>query len=213
MNDTKNFLASKTFQGIIAMLLVTLFGSQLGESDSAKIAEGVALLASAAWAAWGRCTAKKNVALGKGKSGLMSILLLVAVFSAGCAIKQVAQHPPHEQARFYAAQLGQTWLDMDEGYRLAWVNATPTEKKWMSEKLKPAIETAKPVVDSAISAAKAWSIAIRDCGDSPEADSATMSAALARCEQAQIDYEALSSEAFNLIEQAQALYLTIKKKE
>lgn len=213
MNDTKNFLASKTFQGIIAMLLVTLFGSQLGKSEAAKIAEVVALVASAAWAAWGRCTANKGVALGKGKSGLMSLLLLVAAFSAGCAVKQVAQHPAHEQARFYAEQLGQTWLDMDEGYRLAWAKATPAEKKWMSEKLKPVIETAKPVVDSVLSAAKAWSVAIRDCGTSPEANNATMSAALARCEQAEIDYQALYSEALNLIDQAQTLYLTIKEKE
>jgi hypothetical protein len=221
MNDTKNFLASKTLQGILVMVLTFLFGDQFGDPEYAQIAEGVAILAGGVWALWGRVTADKKLTLGKGKSGLMaSLALVLAVSVTGCAgktaIEQVAEMPGSDQARFYAGQLAQTWLDLDDGYRDAWVTASAKDKKWMSENLKPAIETAKPVVDSLVSTAKAWTVAAKKCPDgvtTAETDNATMAADLALCDETRSKYEGLYKEAVNVLAQAQSLYTKLTAKE
>lgn len=216
MDKTKNFLASKTFQGLIVMVLTSLFGSYLGEGEVAEIAQGVIMILGALWAAWGRISAKKGIALGKGSVGLTALVLAVSLSACAgkTAIEQVMDLPGPDQARFYAGQLGQTWLDLDEAYRRAWVDATPDEKEWLAKNFKPAIELAKPVVDSVISAAKAWTIAAEDCPDgvqSAEAESAELSARLALCEETRTNYEALYQEALNILAQAQAVYLKFQK--
>lgn len=215
MNDTKNFLTSKSFQGTLVMVLTALFGDQLGESDAADVARGIAILLAAVWTIWGRIQAKKRLTLGKGKSGLMtSLVLVLAVSVTGCAgttaIEQVSQLPGPDQARFYAGQLARTWLDLDDGYRSVWVTASPQDKQWMSDKLKPAIEMARPVVDSLISAAKVWTIAAEQ---SSAATSAEMQHAAMSTDQARRDYEALKAEAENLLHRALELFSCLKTKE
>lgn len=223
MADTKNVLRSKTFQGIIGMVVVSLVGVfdiSLTDSEVGKIVEALVILGSAGWAIWGRCNADKKLTLGKGQSGLILPLLLVTVMATGCAtktpIEQVAELPGPDQARFYAGELGRTWLDLDEGYRLAWATATPGEKQWMSDNLKPAIQAAKPVVDGAVSAAKAWTVAVRGCPEgttTAEAESASMSAVLARCEDAESKFHDLYIEALNLLAQAREISNLITSKE
>lgn len=216
MDKSKNFLASKTFQGLIIMVLTSLFGNSLGEGEVAEVAQGIVMILGALWAAWGRVSAKKGIALGKGGIGLtaLALVVLLPACAGKTAVEQVAELPGPDQARFYAGQLGQTWLDLDDAYRLAWEDASLDEKAWLAKNLKPAIELARPVVDSLISAAKAWTIVAEDCpaGDqSAEAESAKLSAQMALCEEKQTDYEALYQEALNVLAQAQAIYLKFKQ--
>jgi uncharacterized protein YoaH (UPF0181 family) len=224
VNGSKNFLASKTYQGIIVMILVKIMaavlpklGVELPDTDLTYMAEQLIFAAGAVWAAVGRATAKKDVALGKGSVALA--LLLCVGTTTGCAIKQVAQHPAHEQARFYAAELGRTYIDLHNGYLEAWPSLTSEQQVWAGEHLKPVMNKAKIAIDMAIGAAKTWSIAAEKCeaidvearadDNGTQSDSAQLAALesdLAKCEAARIDYEALAKEAMDLLDSAQRLY-------
>jgi len=224
VNGSKNFLASKTYQGIIVMVLVKILavvlpklGVELPDTDLTYMAEQLIFAAGAVWAAIGRATAKKSVALGKGSVTLA--LLLCVGMATGCAIKQVSQYPAHEQARFYTEQMGRTYIDLHNGYLEAWPSLSPEQQKWAGEKLKPVMNKAKIAIDMAIGAAKTWSIAAEKCGaaqgevsvteSGTQSDSAQLAALesdLANCEAARINYEALAKEAMDLLNSAQLLY-------
>lgn len=226
MNGSKNFLTSKTYQGIILMILVKVLaavlpklGIELPDTDLTYMAEQFIFAAGAVWAAIGRATAKKDVALGKG-SVTLALLLCVGMVT-GCAIKQVSQYPAHEQARYYVAQMGQTYIDLHNEYVKAWPTLTPDQRKWAGENLKPVMSKAKITIDMAIGAAKAWSIAAEKCtaAQAPVTDNGTQSDSaklaafesnLANCEAARIDYEALVKEAMDLLDSAQRLYQSFK---
>ena len=228
MNGSKNFLASKTYQGIILMVLIKVLaavlpklGIELPDSELTYMAEQLIFAAGAVWAAVGRATAKKDVALGKGSVALA--LLLCVGMTTGCAIKQVSQYPAHEQARYYVDQMGQTYIDLHNEYLKAWPSLTPDQKKWAGENLKPVMSKAKITIDMAIGAAKAWSIAAEKCDavqapaaatdNGTQSDSAKLAALesdLANCEAARLDYEALAKEAMDLLDSAQRLYRSFK---
>jgi uncharacterized protein YoaH (UPF0181 family) len=228
VNGSKNFLASKTYQGIIIMILVKVMaavlpklGVDLPDTDLTYMAEQLIFAAGAVWAAVGRATAKKDVALGKG-SVVLALLLCVGM-TTGCAIKQVAQHPAHEQARYYAEQMGRTYIDLHNGYLEAWPSLTPEQQAWAGENLKPVMNKTKIAIDMAIGAAKTWSIAAEKCesvqveasaaDNGAQSDSAQLAALesdLAKCEAARIDYEALATEAMDLLDSAQRLYQSFK---
>jgi hypothetical protein len=83
---------------------------------------------------------------------------------------------------------------------------------------------AKIAIDMAIGAAKAWSIAAKQCDaaqgeisnserDSAKSDSAKLAAIeadLSKCEEARIEYEALFHEAMDIFESARKLYNEFK---
>lgn len=190
MNETKFFLSSKTFQGILVMILAALlprFGLEFGDTELAGLASDIALGIGALWAAVGRVTAKKSVSLGKGNA-VAACLLVLLVPLMGCAIKKVADAPAHEQARFYADQLGKAYLDLSEGYIDAYPDMTTDEQAWCGKNLKPVLERFKMLADGTISAAKAWSLAVDDRAGL-DAKSEEAQAALARSDQARKRYD------------------------
>lgn len=220
MNSSKNFLMSKTYQGIIVMLLVRLLsfllpklGIQLPDAELTGIAEQILFGMGALWAAYGRATAKQPVALGKGAP---VVLMLFVCLSTGCALKEVAQYPPQAQARYYAEQLATTYLDLSEGYRTAYSDLSSDQQKWAGENLKPLLNRAKHIVDMTLSAAKAWTIAVEkdpsvSSGSSDSETLAAIEADQARRQAARSKYERLKSEAEDLLEQAAKLYKSLKQ--
>jgi len=215
--ETKNFLTSKTFQGILLMLLGVLLprlGVDFGNAEMAAMADDIVVALGALWAAYGRIAAKKSIALGKGNGVTAALLLcLIALPLPACGVKQVAQQPAHEQARFYAQQLGLAYLDLSEGYIAAYPSMTPEQQQWCGKNLKPALEKLKIVSDAALSAAKAWSLAIDKCGDGVTDQTEEGQAALAECDSARQRYEELAVEAANLLAKAKELYQAIITKE
>lgn len=204
MNETKNFLLSKTFQGILVMILGVLLprlGLDFGDAELSGMAADLAVAAGTIWAVVGRITAKKNLALGRG--GAAMILLCLVLPLAACAVKAISEAPPHDQARFYADQVARTYLDISEGYRAAWPSLTPEEQAWCSEHLKPVLKKFKTTADALLSAAKAWTIAVED------SDTAEAQAALDNCDAARRRYEDLAAEAASIMASAHELYAQI----
>lgn len=204
MNETKNFLLSKTFQGILVMLLGVLLprlGLDFGDAELSGLAADLALIGGTIWAVVGRITAKKTLALGRG--GVVMILLCLVLPLAACGVRKVSEAPPQDQARFYAQQVALTYLDISEGYRAAWPSLTPEKQAWCSEHLKPVLQKLRTASDALLSAAKAWTIAAEDC------DTAEAQSALASCDAARARYEALAAEAASIVASAQELYSQI----
>lgn len=168
--DTKNFLASKTFQGLIIMVLTLVLpklGVRLADADTQQIAEILIQCIAAAWIAIGRITASKGITLGTADSGgaanKLGALLLVASLGlglgvTGCAMKTISQLTGPEQARVAAQELLLTWQGAYEQYTALEPTFTPDERAKAQATVAPAINRAKPAVLAFASAANIWTI-------------------------------------------------------
>lgn len=218
MNETKNILLSKTFQGILVMILGALLprlGLDFGDAELGQVANDLILAGGALWAAWGRITAKKGVTMGRGaKNCLVFVcaftIAALAAGTTGCAVKKVSEAPAYEQARFYAQQVGKSYLDISEGYRAVYPSLSPEKQAWCGKELLPVLLQFKNVSDAMISAAILWSD-IAEGGIS--GGSAEASAALASSDAARKRYEELAAQAANLMATAQTLYDSLTEED
>ncbi|XPV77669.1 MAG: hypothetical protein ACNI27_07060 [Desulfovibrio sp.] len=217
--DSKHFLASKTFQGIIGMVLVALLGEFLSDSEAAKVAEGIGFLVSTCWAAYGRSVAEGTVSVkGRGKGGgkatAAMLMILCVGMSTGCAVKKVSEHPAHEQARFYAQELGRTYLDMSNGYIAAFPQLSKDQQVWAGKEVKPALEKIKLLTQMTLSAAISWSVLEEKIwkieSETDGKAGAELQAVLAKRDAAREKYQTLAKETNELITAAQAFYKSFK---
>lgn len=175
--DTKNFLMSKTFQGLIVMVLTIVLpklGLTLGDAEMQQLSVIVIQALAALWIAIGRVTASKGVSLGSGAApdekgfvrsdavvGLCVALAIVGFslsFLGGCALKSVAEMSGPERARVVAQEFMLTWKDAYTRYKAAESALTGEELQQARSTVAPAINRAKTVVIALSSAADLWSI-------------------------------------------------------
>ena len=165
--DTKSFLASKTFQGVIVMILSLLLpklGLQLADADMQQLAVYVMQAASIAWIAIGRITASKRITItgkvnGPAKLGAAILALYIATGGlSACALKSAQSMTGPARARAVAYELLVTWQDAYSGYQSLLPTVPPDEQAKLKATIAPAIDRAKPAVLTLASAASIWSV-------------------------------------------------------
>lgn len=198
--DTKSIIASKTFQGLIVMILSLLLpkmGLQLADTEMQQLAVYVMQAASIAWIAIGRITAKKGISITgstEGAAKVGSVILLLAISAGGltaCAAKSIASMTGPERARAVSYELLVTWQDAYTSYKSMLPTMAPDAQAKAKATIAPAIDRAKPAVLALASAASIWTVTAEH-----NATAAQETQALAE------DASALVSNVLTLIDQA-----------
>lgn len=165
--DTKSFLASKTFQGLIVMILSLLLpklGLQLGDADTQQLATYIIQALAALWIAFGRITASKGITItgsGSGPAKLGAVVLALFIATGGlsaCAVKSAQSMTGPERARAVSYELLVTWQDAYNGYKAMLPGLPPDDQAKLKATVAPAIDRAKPAVLALASAASIWTV-------------------------------------------------------
>jgi len=169
---SKNFLASKTVLGVLIALLGHLwsrFGWTISDVETTQIATWAVSSVGYALALYGRCKTKGELlTLGRAKTGLLSVMLLifVSVGPIGCAISTMTAV---EQGRTYTDVLMTACDDIQDAYETKWASATTDEKTELADVGKK-INAARAAIILATDAVVTWSEA--DEGDTEAAQEA-----------------------------------------
>lgn len=202
--DSKNFLVSKTLQGIVVMLLAYFLpklGVTLGDAEMQNFAQTILVILGGAWSAYGRATASKSLAAGKGKQAghgnpLLFLFLALAVLLGGCAAKNIAKMSGPDAARSVAYELLQAYRDLHASYLDTLPKLSPERQALARRDMAPKMDQARRVLLALASAANAWSIAVAEDNDLAKAK-----------------FQALWAEAANILHQAQTLYANLTREE
>lgn len=136
----KNFLFSKTFQGILIMLLAYLlpkFGVVMGDDELASMAVDVGMALGTIWALYGRVTAAKQITLGKA----VPTLLLIAMLLPACAAWKSAT--PTQKASITAQESAKAYIKLHDVYLNLHAALPDNERTMLESKVAPIMNTLK----------------------------------------------------------------------
>lgn len=178
---SKFVLKSKTVQGVLGMalaLLLRLLGVEIGDAETTEIVQALGVLSGAAWAVYGRMTARSGLHVTKPHYGGYTHWGLVLPFTAAIALALAASacvmqdKTPAEQAVIAAVATGDTYAALHRRY-LELDQTLPSEAR-------ATLHRAAPYMDRA----RAWIVAgqtavvVAELAAEPQPDAAELAAEL-----------------------------------
>ena len=151
--ETKFILKSKTLQGVLGMLmplLLPLLGVQFDDAQTQEIVQALGVLSGAAWAVYGRLSAKGGIHITRPRYGgyatwglvlpmccAVALALAVSACAAGCAIKRTS-----DQVVVAAVATGETYAALHDRY-LELDRTLPPESRAVLHMAAPYMDAAK----------------------------------------------------------------------
>jgi hypothetical protein len=150
----KNFLASKTIQGVLVTLLGILlpkFGLDLGGEEVSQVAEALLILAGIGWTVYGRAKASGGLTVGKAKNAAPLVLVLVMLpgLLGGCAATTSGTRGTGEgltaleTAMTAGDKMSDLWLEVSGLYDSLMLTASAEVQSKLKSEIAPVINEAQ----------------------------------------------------------------------